>query len=84
MRYKVVGPPGTGKTRRLLKEVHKYDKQGKYGNRYYREFDMQKILPSEFEYDKDCEYDYYHYDNAYDYEAYYYYDHLTGIKGLSL
>ena len=28
MRYKVVGPPGTGKTRRLLKEVHKYVKQG--------------------------------------------------------
>ena len=24
MRYKVVGPPGTGKTRRLLNEVHKY------------------------------------------------------------
>jgi len=24
MRYKVVGPPGTGKTRRLLKEVHRY------------------------------------------------------------
>jgi superfamily I DNA/RNA helicase len=28
MRYKVVGPPGTGKTRRLLKEVNKYVKQG--------------------------------------------------------
>ena len=28
MRYKVVGPPGTGKTRRLLNEVHKYVKQG--------------------------------------------------------
>ena len=28
MRYKVVGPPGTGKTRRLLNEVHKYIKKG--------------------------------------------------------
>ena len=28
MRYKVVGPPGTGKTRRLLNEVHKYVQQG--------------------------------------------------------
>ena len=28
MRYKVVGPPGTGKTRRLLNEVHKYVKKG--------------------------------------------------------
>jgi len=28
MKYKVVGPPGTGKTRRLLNEVHKYVKQG--------------------------------------------------------
>ena len=28
MRYKVVGPPGTGKTRRLLKEVHKYIENG--------------------------------------------------------
>ena len=28
MRYKVVGPPGTGKTRRLLNEVHKYIKNG--------------------------------------------------------
>ena len=27
-RYKVIGPPGTGKTRRLLKEVHKYVQQG--------------------------------------------------------
>ena len=27
-RYKVVGPPGTGKTRRLLNEVHKYVQQG--------------------------------------------------------
>jgi len=27
-RYKVVGPPGTGKTRRLLNEVHKYVKKG--------------------------------------------------------
>jgi len=26
--YKVIGPPGTGKTRRLLKEVHKYVQQG--------------------------------------------------------
>ena len=28
MRYKVVGPPGTGKTRRLLNEVHKYIEKG--------------------------------------------------------
>ena len=28
MRYKVIGPPGTGKTRRLLNEVHKYVQQG--------------------------------------------------------
>jgi len=28
MRYKVVGPPGTGKTRRLLNEVHKYIQNG--------------------------------------------------------
>ena len=28
MRYKVIGPPGTGKTRRLLNEVHKYVKNG--------------------------------------------------------
>ena len=28
MRYKVIGPPGTGKTRRLLNEVHKYVKKG--------------------------------------------------------
>ena len=28
MRYKVVGPPGTGKTRRLLNEVHRYVQQG--------------------------------------------------------
>ena len=28
MRYKVVGPPGTGKTRRLLNEVHKYVQNG--------------------------------------------------------
>ena len=27
-RYKVVGPPGTGKTRRLLNEVHKYVQKG--------------------------------------------------------
>ena len=27
-RYKVIGPPGTGKTRRLLNEVHKYVQQG--------------------------------------------------------
>ena len=27
-RYKVIGPPGTGKTRRLLKEVHQYVQQG--------------------------------------------------------
>ena len=26
--YKVIGPPGTGKTRRLLNEVHKYVQQG--------------------------------------------------------
>ena len=28
MRYKGVGPPGTGKTRRLLNEVHNYVKKG--------------------------------------------------------
>ena len=28
MRYKVIGPPGTGKTRRLLNEVHNYVKKG--------------------------------------------------------
>ena len=28
MRYKVVGPPGTGKTRRLLNEVQKYVDKG--------------------------------------------------------
>ena len=28
MRYKVVGPPGTGKTRRLLNEVHRYVQDG--------------------------------------------------------
>jgi DNA helicase-2/ATP-dependent DNA helicase PcrA len=28
MRYKVIGPPGTGKTRRLLNEVHRYVKGG--------------------------------------------------------
>ena len=28
MRYKVIGPPGTGKTRRLLNEVHRYAKKG--------------------------------------------------------
>ena len=28
MRYKVVGPPGTGKTRSLLNEVHKYVQKG--------------------------------------------------------
>ena len=28
MRYKVIGPPGTGKTRRLLNEVHGYVKKG--------------------------------------------------------
>ena len=28
MRYKVVGPPGTGKTRRLLNEAHKYVQKG--------------------------------------------------------
>ena len=28
MRYKVVGPPGTGKTRRLLNEVHRYVQKG--------------------------------------------------------
>ena len=28
MRYKVVGPPGTGKTRRLLNEVQRYVKKG--------------------------------------------------------
>ena len=26
--YKVLGPPGTGKTRRLLNEVHKYVQKG--------------------------------------------------------
>ena len=33
MRYKVVGPPGTGKTRRLLNEVQKYVDQGTQLNR---------------------------------------------------
>ena len=28
MRYKVIGRPGTGKTRRLLNEVHRYVKKG--------------------------------------------------------
>ena len=28
MKYKVVGPPGTGKTRRLLNEVQKYVDKG--------------------------------------------------------
>ena len=28
MRYKVVGPPGTGKTRRLLNEVQRYVDKG--------------------------------------------------------
>ena len=28
MRYKVVGPPGTGKTRRLLNEVQRYVNKG--------------------------------------------------------
>jgi len=28
MRYKVIGPPGTGKTRRLLNEVHRYVQKG--------------------------------------------------------
>ena len=28
MRYKVVGPPGTGKTRKLLNQVEKYLKKG--------------------------------------------------------
>ena len=28
MRYKVVGPPGTGKTRRLLNNVQRYVKIG--------------------------------------------------------
>ena len=28
MRYKVIGPPGTGKTRRLLNQVHKYVQKG--------------------------------------------------------
>jgi len=27
-RYKVIGPPGTGKTRRLLNEVHRYVQKG--------------------------------------------------------
>ena len=33
MRYKVIGPPGTGKTRRLLNEVQKYVKKGTSLNR---------------------------------------------------
>ena len=33
MRYKVIGPPGTGKTRRLLNEVHNYVKKGVSLNR---------------------------------------------------
>ena len=33
MRYKVVGPPGTGKTRRLLNEVQKYVAKGTPLNR---------------------------------------------------
>ena len=33
MRYKVIGPPGTGKTRRLLNEVQKYVKKGVSVNR---------------------------------------------------
>ena len=33
MRYKVVGPLGTGKTRRLLNEVQKYVDQGTQLNR---------------------------------------------------
>ena len=33
MRYKVIGPPGTGKTRRLLNEVQKYVKKGTPLNR---------------------------------------------------
>ena len=33
MRYKVIGPPGTGKTRRLLNEVQKYVKKGVSLNR---------------------------------------------------
>ena len=33
MRYKVVGPPGTGKTRRLLNEVQKYVDKGTPLNR---------------------------------------------------
>ena len=28
MRYKVIGPPGTGKTRKLLNEAHRYIKKG--------------------------------------------------------
>ena len=28
MRYKVIGPPGTGKTRRLLNEVENYVNKG--------------------------------------------------------
>ena len=28
MRYKVIGPPGTGKTRKLLNEVHRYAEKG--------------------------------------------------------
>ena len=33
MRYKVIGPPGTGKTRRLLNEVQRYVKKGTPLNR---------------------------------------------------
>ena len=33
MRYKVVGPPGTGKTRTLLNAVQKYVKNGTLLNR---------------------------------------------------
>ena len=33
MRYKVVGPPGTGKTRTLLNEVQNYVKKGTLLNR---------------------------------------------------
>ena len=33
MRYKVIGPPGTGKTRRLLNEVQRYVKKGTALNR---------------------------------------------------
>ena len=28
MRYKVIGPPGTGKTRKQLNEVHRYAEKG--------------------------------------------------------